>query len=130
MDSRGLHSEEGGLEESLRASEPFVPNGDDLSVRELVGLFEGGGAGRSSHFLVKVKGDVAELLLDVTDNFSLGSGRESVATLSEDLHEVVSKVTAGQVQSKDGMGKGITLKERAERVWVSLRKYDFLGQEN
>jgi hypothetical protein len=28
------------------------------------------------------------------------------------------------------MGKGITLKERAERVWVSLRKYDFLGQEN
>merc|ERR1739845_276836 len=51
---------------------------------------------------------MAELLLDVTDNLTLGSGGEGVATLSEDLHEVVGELTASQVQTEDGMGKGIT----------------------
>merc|ERR1711974_19117 len=54
-------------------------------------------------------GDIAELLLDVTDNLTLSGGGERVATLSEDLHEVVGELTASQVQTKDGMGKNITL---------------------
>merc|ERR1719214_170534 len=37
VDSAGLHSQEAGLEESLRAPEPLVSDGDDLSVGQLVG---------------------------------------------------------------------------------------------
>ena len=37
------------------------------------------------------------------------SGGERVATLCEDLHQVVGQVTAGQVQTEDGVGQGIAL---------------------
>lgn len=36
-------------------------------------------------------------------------GDEGVAPLSEDLHEVVSEVTASQVETHDGMGQSIAL---------------------
>ena len=39
----------------------------------------------------------------------LGSGGEGVATLGQDLHQVVSQVTTTKVLTKDGMGKGTTL---------------------
>jgi len=35
-------------------------------------------------------------------------GGEAVTTLGEDLHEVVSQVTASQVQTEDGMGQSVT----------------------
>merc|ERR1712042_90638 len=54
-------------------------------------------------------GNIAELFLDVTDNLALSGGGERVTTLSEDLHEVVGELTASQVQTKDGVGKSITL---------------------
>jgi len=60
------------------------------------------------HFLLEVKGDVAEFLLDVTDNLTLSSGGEGVASLGEDLHEVISEISASKIQSHDGVGKGIT----------------------
>merc|ERR1719444_319280 len=66
----------------LWASESLVADGNDLSVRELVALLERGGVG--------------------------GGGGEGVASLGEDLHEVVSEISAGQVESEDGVGKGIT----------------------
>ena len=62
---------EGRLEEGLGAAEPLVANGDDLSVRELVALLQGGGGGSGGHLVLKVQSHVAQLLLDVTDNFSL-----------------------------------------------------------
>merc|ERR1719330_312628 len=108
MDTGSLHSQEGRLEDGLWTSEPFISDSDDLAIRKLVALLKGGGGGGSGHFLFKVKGDIAELLLDVTDNLALGSGGEGVATLSEDLHEVVSEVTASQVQPEDGMGQGVS----------------------
>merc|ERR1712024_367918 len=43
------------------------------------------------------------------DNLTLSGGGERVTTLSEDLHEVVGELTASQVQTKDGVGKSITL---------------------
>merc|ERR1711971_727184 len=109
MDTAGFHSEEGRLEEGFGGTEPLVANGDDLTVRKLIGLLEGGGGSSSSHLLLEVEGDIAEFLLDVTDNFTLSSGGERVTTLSKDLHEVIGELTAGQVQTKDGMGKSITL---------------------
>merc|ERR1711870_144836 len=108
MDTAGFHSEEGRLEEGLRGTEPLVANGDDLAVGKLIRLLEGGGGGSGGHFLFEVKGDIAELLLDVTDNFTLSGGGERVTALSKDLHEVVGELTASQVQTEDGMGKSIT----------------------
>merc|ERR1712026_652118 len=108
MDTAGFHSKEGRLEEGLGGTEPLVTDGDDLTVGKLIGLLEGGGGSSSSHFLLKVKGNIAELLLDVTDNLPLSSGGERVAPLGEDLHEVVGQLTASQVQTEDGMGESIT----------------------
>merc|ERR1740128_277855 len=108
MDSTGFHSEEGRLEESLWATEAFIANGDDLAVGKLIRLLQGGGGSGSGHFLLKVKSNIAELLLDVTDNLTLSSGGERVATLSEDLHQVVGQFTSSKVKTDNGMGKGIT----------------------
>jgi len=108
MDTAGFHSQEGRLEEGLRGTESLITNGDDLTVRKLIGLLQGGGSSSSSHLLLKVKSNIAKLLLDVTDNLTLSGGGERVTTLSEDLHEVVGELTASQVQTEDGMGKGIT----------------------
>merc|ERR1711899_337113 len=109
VDSAGLHSEEGRLEEGLGAPEPLVADGDDLAVGKLVGLLEGGGGSSGGHLLLEVQGDVAELLLDVTDNLALGGGGERIATLSEDLHQVVGELTASQVKTDDGVGESVTL---------------------
>merc|ERR1719447_361300 len=109
MDAAGLHSQEAGLEESLGAPEPLVADGDHLAVGKLVGLLQRGGGGGSGHLLLEVQGDVAQLLLDVTDNLTLSSGGEGVAPLGEDLHQVVGELTSSKIQTDDGMGKGITL---------------------
>merc|ERR1719412_1904804 len=99
MKTAGLHSEEGRLEESLRAAETLVADGDDLAVGKLIGLLEGGGGSGGGHLLLEVKSDIAELLLDVTNDLTLGGGGERVATLGEDLHEVVGEFTASQVET-------------------------------
>merc|ERR1712201_33787 len=88
VDATCFHSEEGRLEESLGAPEPLVADSDDLAVGKLIGLLEGGGGSSSGHLLLEIKSDIAELLLDVTDNLPLSSGGEGVATLSQDLHQV------------------------------------------
>merc|ERR1719288_125254 len=88
--------------------ETLIANGDDLAVGKLIGLLKGGGGSSGGHLLFEVKGNIAELLLDVTDNLTLSSGGEGVASLSEDLHEVVGELTASQVQTEDGVGKSIT----------------------
>merc|ERR1712048_1344026 len=108
MDTAGFHSKEGRLEESLRAPESLVADGDDLAVGKLIGLLEGGGGSGSGHLLFEVKGNIAELLLDVTDDLTLSGGGERVATLGEDLHEIVGEFTSGKVKTDDGVGEGIT----------------------
>merc|ERR1711911_40740 len=109
VDSAGLHSEEGRPEEGLGAPEPLVADGDDLAVGKLIGLLEGGGGSSGGHLLLEVKGDVAELLLDVTDNLALGGGGEGVSPLGEDLHQVVGELTSSQVKTDNGVGKSVTL---------------------
>jgi len=108
VDSARFHSQEGRLEEGFWATEAFVSDGDDLTVGKFIGLLEGGGGGSGGHFLFEVKSDIAELLLDVTDNFPFSGGDERVTTFGQDLHEVVGKVTSSQVQTEDGVGEGIT----------------------
>merc|ERR1711970_262563 len=112
METASLHSEEGRLEERLGAPEPLVADGDDLTVRQLVGLLQGGGGSSSGHLLLEVQGDIAELLLDVTDNLPLSGGGEGVATLSEDLHQVVGQLASSKVETDDGMRESITFIDR------------------
>jgi len=76
VDTARFHTQEGRLEESLRATETLVTDGDDLTVGQVIGLFEGGGGGSGGHFLFEVKSNIAQLFLDVTDNFSLSGGGE------------------------------------------------------
>merc|ERR1712002_298491 len=57
MDTTCFHSKEGRLEESLRAAETLITNGNDLTVRKLIRLLKGGGGSSSRHFLLKVKTD-------------------------------------------------------------------------
>jgi hypothetical protein len=109
MDAAGLHAQEGRLEESLRAPEPLIANGDDLAVGKLIRLLKGGRGSSSGHLLLEVQSNIAQLLLDVPDNLPLSGGGEGVATLGEDLHQVVGQLAASQVQAEDGMGQSITL---------------------
>ena len=69
----------------LWATETFVSDGDDLTIRQLVRLLESRRRGSGLHLLLKVQGDVGQLLLDVTNDFALGGGGERVTTLSQDL---------------------------------------------
>merc|ERR1712114_162298 len=108
MDATSFHSKEGRLEESFRAAETLIADGDDLAIGKLIRLLKRGGGSCSGHLLLEVKGDIAELLLDVTDNLTLSSGGEGVATLSEDLHQVVGELTSSKVKTDNSMGKGIT----------------------
>merc|ERR1712146_665390 len=112
VDSGLLHAEEGRLKEGLRAPEPLVPDGDDLAVRELVRLLKRRRRRGGLHLGLEVEGDVRELLLDVTDDLTLGGSGEGVATLGEDLHHVVGEVTAGEVETEDGVRERVTLVDR------------------
>merc|ERR1719187_3035647 len=108
MNTTGLHSKEGRLEQSLGAPEPLVTNGADLTVRKLIGLLKRGGGSSSGHLLLEVEGNIAEFLLDVPDNLPFSSGGEGVAALSEDLHEVVGELTSSQIKTNNGVGESIT----------------------
>jgi hypothetical protein len=109
VDSAGFETEDGRLEESLRCAEALVADGNDLSVGKLVRLLEGRALAGGLDLLLEVEGNVAELLLDVANDFTLGSGGEGVTALGENLHEVVGQVTASHVNTRDGVGKGETL---------------------
>merc|ERR1712042_339235 len=104
-----FHTQEGRLEDGLGAAETLVADRDDLSVGKLVGLLERRGGLGDVHLVLEVESDVAKLLLDVANDLALGGRHERVAALSEDLHEVVGQVASGQVETQDGVGKGVTL---------------------
>ncbi len=64
------------LEECLRAAEPLIANGDDLSIGKLIALLQGGGRGCSGHLILKIQRHIAQLLFDVSDNFSFSYTRQ------------------------------------------------------
>jgi hypothetical protein len=108
MDTSRFHTNEGWLEEGFWATESFVSDGDDLTVGKLIALLEGGGGGGGGHLGFEVQGNIAKFFLDVSDDFTFSGGDEGVSSFSKDLHEVVSKISTGQVHTGNGVGKGIT----------------------
>lgn len=109
MDTAALKTKDRRLEQSLRSTESLVADGDDLTVGKLVGLLQAGALGSGLDLLLEVEGDVAELLLDITNDFSLGGGGESVTTLSQNLHQVVGKITTSHVNTSNGVRQSETL---------------------
>merc|ERR1712106_6677 len=71
----------------------------DMTVGKLIRLLKGSGGSSGGHLLLKVKGNIAKLLLDITDNLTLSGGGERVTTFGEDLHEVVGQLTSGKVKT-------------------------------
>merc|ERR1711894_599720 len=127
VDTTGFHSKEGRLEESFRAAEPLITNGDDLAIRKFIGFLKRGGGSSSGHLLLKVKSNIAELLLDVTDNLTLSSGGEGVATLSEDLHQIVGELTSSKIKTHNSMREGITFIDRDPMRDTISRIHDNTG---
>ena len=80
-----MRTQERWLEEGLWTPEPLVSDGDDLAIRQLVTLLEWWWWGGGGHLLVEVQSNIAQLLLDVTDDLTLSRGCEWVTTLCEDL---------------------------------------------
>jgi len=74
VDTSRLHTQERRLEDGLRAPEPLVTDGDDLTVRQFIALLEGRRGSSSLHLLFEVEGNIAELLLDVANDFTLSGG--------------------------------------------------------
>merc|ERR1719231_1056226 len=116
VDTTGLLPNEAWLEEHLRATEALTANGDDVAIRKLVCLLLVRALGCSLHFCIEVQRNVAQLFLDVTDNLTLGSGGKGVTTLCQDLHEVLSQVTASKVETENGVRQCISLVD-----WDSVR---------
>merc|ERR1711872_1152732 len=87
----------------------YFLSGDDLSIGQLIGFLEGGTGCSGLHLSLVVEGDIAQLLLDVTNDLTLGGGGEGVFALGQDLHQVVGQIASSQVQSGDGSWHGETL---------------------
>lgn len=71
QDMTPLPTDEGRLEQRLRAAEALIPNGDHLPIWQLIALLEGGGGCSSGHLILKVQSYIAQFLLDVSDNLAL-----------------------------------------------------------
>ena len=112
VDTFGFLSDHRRLEQNFWATEAFVTDGDNITIRQFVRLFVGAGARTFGHVLVKVQGDVRQLFLDVTHDFTLGGGGELVATFSQDLHQVIGQIATGKIDTHDRMGKGVTFVDR------------------
>ena len=96
------------LEEKFWAPEAFVSDGDDLAIWKFVGDIAFGGGSSLLHFFIEVKSNISVLFLDITDDFLFSGGGEGVATFVEDLLEPGGKITAGKVETHDGVWKGVT----------------------
>jgi len=91
----GLHADGGG-------------DGDNTLVGKGVGIVLLGGVLSISELLLEVEGNVGLLLLDVTDNFELGSGGERLTGSEEELLHPVGKDTASNLHLLDGVGDAVT----------------------
>ena len=81
---------------------------DDVSVWERVGLLLLGTFRGRLELCVVVKSNVAKFLFDTTTDLPLCGGHERVPALSEDLRQILCKLSASQIQTKDGVRQSVT----------------------
>lgn len=125
VDASGFKTEERGLEESFGGAEaanevsypgpvelgrdlPLIANGDDLSIGQLVALLQSGTLGSGGHLLLEVKSDVAQFLLDISDDFTFGRGGEWITTFHKNLDEVIREISSSQVETENGVWESET----------------------
>lgn len=63
------------------------------------------------HFSIEVNGDIGELFLDVSGNFSFGGGGEIVAYFRAEFDHLVGETTSGEVHSHDTVGHGVPFED-------------------
>lgn len=83
---------------------PLIPNRDDLSIGELVALLESRALLSSREFLLEIESNIAELLLDIPNDFALGTRGERVSALHQELSKVVGQVATREVKTENRMG--------------------------
>jgi hypothetical protein len=76
LPSQGWEHREKRSTRELGSSKSLISDSTDLTIWKLVGLLQSGALGSSLYLLFKVKGHVAQLLLYVPDDFTLGSSTE------------------------------------------------------
>ena len=64
--------------------------------------------GSGLEFLLKIERNVAEFLLDVPNDFTLGGGVEGITTLSQVLDQVLGKIATSKIETKDSVGESET----------------------
>ena len=106
-DSTGFNANETGWK-NTRETETFGADSDDVSVWEhvcriLVGTF----CGRIEPCVVD-KRNVAKFLSDITTDLTLCGGRDRVPAISEDLHQIIWKISASQIPMKDDVRQSVT----------------------
>jgi len=110
VDGRASLAVQLGLEEQLRGAHADVAgHSDHALVWQGVLLVELAAAVGGGLLLVVVLGNVAELLLDVTNDFKLGRRGEGLTHLEQELLEESSQHTAGDFHLFDGVGDGEAL---------------------
>ena len=99
----------GWVEHDFSCAEPLVANKDLSSIWQLVVLLAGVGVLSFLECVLVVIDHIAHLFLDVPHYLLLGLGGERVASLVQDLLEIVGDVSTGKVDSLDCVGDGVAL---------------------
>ncbi len=59
-------------------------------------------------FLFKVQSNVAQLLLDISNDFTLGSGGEGISALHQVLDQEIGEVATSEIETENGVRQGET----------------------
>merc|ERR1719362_2573455 len=94
MNSMCFFSNKTWLEKHFGATETLTANCDDIPIRQFICLFAIRSLRRIFHLSIKIKCYVAKFLFDIAHNFTLSGCIERIATLCENLHEVLCQITA------------------------------------
>mmetsp|Transcript_76454 Transcript_76454/g.155143 ORF Transcript_76454/g.155143 Transcript_76454/m.155143 type:complete len:451 (+) Transcript_76454:116-1468(+) len=101
-----LDADQRRVVQALRRVPARLADGDNLAVGHLEVLSDIGVALLG----LRVKSDVAQLLLDVAhDLLSSGGVQVSDTALGQQLHQALGHVTAGDVDTLDGVGQSVAL---------------------
>jgi hypothetical protein len=108
MFSGEFRSDERGLEHDFRGTEAFRSNSHLGSIRKFILMFTMSCGFSLGEFITIVIGNIAELFLDISDDFSFSRGGHFITSFREDLDEVISDISTSKVHSENGMRKSIS----------------------